>query len=127
VLGFLLGHAIRVAGRGVDWRFPCIAAALAIVGSLLVNIVLGASITAEGFGVGTLDVLRAVTTMTWPVYFGEVFKFADAFFAVVAAVLAAFYSNRRLTRSQHHALRLWREVRRPDQQRSDGHRSDGHE
>jgi len=107
VLGFLLGHSIRLAGRGVDWRFPVLAAAMAIVGSLLANIVVAASVTAEGFGTGTLEVLTAVTSMTWPVYFDERVSFADVFFAAVAAAVAAFYANRRLTRSQYRAVRLW--------------------
>ncbi len=111
VLGFLLGHGIRLAGRGTDWRFPSIAAAMAITGSLLANIVLAASVTAEGLGASTLEILQAVTSMTWPVFFAEVMTVADAFFAFIAAGLAAFYSNRRLTRAEYHALRLWREER----------------
>jgi len=114
VLGFLLGHGIRLAGRGTDWRFPVIAASMAIVGSLIANIVLAASVTAEGLGVGTLQILQAVTSMTWPVFFDEVLTVADAFFAVVAAGLAAFYSNRRLTRAEYLALRLWREEQQSD-------------
>lgn len=109
VLGFLLGHSIRLAGRGIDWRFPALAAVMAIVGSLLANIVVAASVTAEGFGTGTIEVLSAVTSMTWPVYFDERVSFADVFFAVVAAAVAAFYANRRLTRSQYRAVRLWLE------------------
>ena len=109
LLGFALGHAIRLAGRGTDWRFPVIGAVAAIIGSLIANVSVGASVTAEGFGVGTLDVLRAVTSMTWPVFFDEVLTIADAIFALTAAALAAFYANRRLTRQQYHALRLWRE------------------
>ncbi len=109
VLGFVLGHSIRLAGRGTDWRFPTMAAVLALIGSLVSNIAVAASVTAEGFGIGTLEILQAVTSMTWPVFFDEVLMFADAFFAVIAAALAAFYSNRRLTRNQYHALRLWRE------------------
>ena len=109
VLGFLLGHSIRLAGRGTDWRFPLIAAGMAIAGALIANIVIAASVTAEGFGTGTLVVLRAVTSMTWPVFFDEVLSIADAFYAVIAAALAAFYANRRLTRSEYQALRMWRE------------------
>ena len=112
LLGFLLGYSIRLAGRGTDWRFPLIAAGLALAGSLFANIVLAASVTADGFGVGTLQVLQAVTSMTWPVFFDEVMTFADLFFAVVAAGLAAFYANRRLTRSEFLALRLWHEEQR---------------
>ena len=46
---------------------------------------------------------------TWPVFFDEVLTIADGFYAVVGAGLAAFYSNRRLTRSEYLALRLWHE------------------
>jgi hypothetical protein len=109
VLGFLIGHSIRLAGRGVDWRFPSMAALMTLAGSLMANIILAASVTAEGYGIGTLQTLQAVTSMTWPVFFDEVLTVADVFFAVVGAALAGFYSNRRLTRSEYLALRLRRE------------------
>ena len=109
VLGFLIGQSIRLAGRGTDWRFPAIAALMALSGSLVANVVVAASVTAEGYNTGTLQVLQAVTSMTWPVFFDEVLSIADGFFAVIAASLAAFYSNRRLSRSEYMALRLWRE------------------
>ena len=109
VLGFLVGHSVRLAGRGIDWRFPAIAMVMTLAGSLAANIVLAASVTAESFGTGTLQVLQAVTSMTWPVFFDEVLTVADVFFAVVGAGLAGFYSNRRLTRTECFALRLWRQ------------------
>jgi hypothetical protein len=112
VLGFLLGFAIRLAGRGVDWRFPLLASILAIAGSLASNIVVAASVTAEAFGTGTLQVLQSVTAMTWPVFFDEVWNIADAFFAIVGAGLAAFFANRRLSRAQYFALRLWKQEHR---------------
>ena len=109
VLGFLIGHSIRLAGRGIDWRFPLTAAVMTLAGSLAANIILAASVTAEGYGIGTLQALQAVTSMTWPVFFDEVLTVADVFFAVVGAALAGFYSNRRLTRNEYRALRLRRE------------------
>ncbi len=109
ILGFLLGNAVRLAGRGVDWRFPVLAAVFTLLGAFVSNVVVGASVTADGFDTTTLEVLRSVTSMTWPVFFAEVLDFADLFFAVVAASFAAFYANRKLTRKQYHALRLWRE------------------
>lgn len=109
VLGAMLGMAIRYVGRGVDWRFPVLAATMAIVGSVMSNVVLAASTTAASYEMGTLQILQAVTSMTWPVFFDEVWNIADGFYAVVAAGFAAFYANRRLTRKQFHALRLWRE------------------
>ena len=114
VLGWLLGLAIRIAGRGVDWRFPVLAAGMTLVGAVISNVVLAASTTASEFGTGTLAILQAVTSMTWPVFFDEVWNIADSFFAVVAAGFAAFFAPRRLTRRQRYALRLWREE-------SDGH------
>lgn len=114
LLGAMLGFAVRRAGLGVDWRFPVLAAALSLFGALLGNVVIAASYTAEILDTGTLQILRSVTSMTWPVFYEETLTAADGFYAVVAAGLAAFFANRRLTRSQYHALRLWRA-------RSDGH------
>ena len=114
LLGAMVGFAVQRAGRGVDWSYPLLAAILALAGALIANIVVAASTTADIFDTGTLDILRAVTSMTWPVFFEEVFTAADAFYAAFAAALAAFLANRRLSRAQYYALRLWRE-------RSDGH------
>lgn len=109
VLGGMLGVAIRRAGRGLDWRFPVLAAVMAVVGSIVSNVVLAASTTAAEYGTGTLHILQAVTSMTWPVFFDEVWNVADSFYAAVAAAFAAFLANRRLTRGEYYALRLWRE------------------
>jgi hypothetical protein len=110
VLGGMLGIAIRRAGRGLDWRFPTLAAVMAIVGSVISNVVLAASTTAVEYGTGTLQILQAVTSMTWPVFFDEVWNVADGFYAVVAAGFAGFFANRRLTRSEFYSLRLWCEA-----------------
>lgn len=109
VLGFLLGIAIRHAGRGVDWRFPVLAGVFAMVGSVLSNVVLAASTTAAEFGTGTFDILRAVTSMTWPVFFDEVWNIGDSLYAVLSAGLAAFLAPRKLSRSEFYALRMWRQ------------------
>lgn len=114
LLGAMVGFAVRQAGRGVDWRFPVVAAVLTLLGALLANVVVAASTTADIFGTSTLHVLKSVTRMTWPVFFDEVLNVADGFYAVLSAGLAAFLSNRPLTRSQYYALRLWRG-------KSDGH------
>jgi len=114
VLGGMLGLAIRHAGRGVDWRFPTLAGVMALAGSIISNIVLAASTTAASYDTGTVEILQAVTVMTWPVFFDEVWTVAHGFFAVVAAGVAAFFASRRLTRTQFYALRRWRE-------QSDGH------
>ena len=107
VLGVLIGLVVRRAGRGLDWRFPVIAAMLAVLGALAGNVVVAAAFTAAEFDTGTLTVLRAVTVMTWPVFFAEVMTPADAVYALFAAAIAAFYANRRLSRAEYVALRKW--------------------
>lgn len=108
-MGMLVGLAMRRAGRGLDWRFPVLAAMLAAIGCLAGNIVVAAAFTAGELDTGTLTVLRAVTAMTWPVFFDEVMTPADAVYALFAAAIAAFYANRRLSSAEYIALRRWEE------------------
>jgi len=109
VQALLVGFAVRRAGRGIDWRFPAVAAMAAAAGALIGNIVVSAAFTAGEFDTGTLTILRSVTTMTWPVFFDEVMTGADFIYALFGAGLAAFYSNRRLGRQQYLALRTWQQ------------------
>jgi hypothetical protein len=112
LLGVLIGLAVRRAGQGLDWRFPVTAALLAFVGSVLAKLVIAAGTTAGEFNTSTIAVLRAVTTMTWPVFFAEAMTAADWVFAAVAAGLAAFLASRRLNRREYQALRIWQEKER---------------
>ena len=109
VLGIAIGLVIRRAGRGLDWRFPVLAAGLTLLGAVASNVVVAAAFTADELGTSTFEILRAVTSMTWPVFFAEVLSAADIIFALFAAAIAAFYANRRLSRSEYTALRKWRE------------------
>lgn len=109
LLGMLVGLVIRRAGRGVDWRFPTLAAAMTVLGALVANVVVAAAFTAESLDASTFEVLRAVTAMTWPVFFSEALSAADIVFAFFGAAVAAFYANRRLSRAEYHALRKWQE------------------
>ncbi|MDH3480868.1 MAG: hypothetical protein OEM50_04065, partial [Gammaproteobacteria bacterium] len=45
-LGVLVGLAIRRAGKGLDWRFPVLAAIVTVFGALVSNIVVAAAFTA---------------------------------------------------------------------------------
>lgn len=109
VMGICIGLAVRRAGFGLDWRFPVIAAVFAIVGSLAGNVIVAAAFTAPELGTSTLNVLRNLTAMTWPVFFDEVMTPADIVFALFAAGLAAWFANRRLTREQYLAWRTLEE------------------
>jgi len=111
LLGIAMGLVIRRAGRGLDWRFPVLAVTLTLLGALIGNVVVAAAFTAEELDTSTPAILRAVTTMTWPVYFKEVISGADIVFALTGAAIAAFHANRRLLRREYSALRKWREER----------------
>lgn len=108
ILGYLLGHVIRISGRGIDWRFPIIAMSLTLLGSIFSNFFIAASVTAEQFETETLDILLSVTSMTWFVFFDEFLNVADIFYAVLAMSIAAFFSKRKLKRSEYNALRFLR-------------------
>ena len=111
LLGVFLGLVIQRAGRGLDWRFPTLAVVMTLAGALVSNVVVAAAFTAQELGATTLEVMRAVTSMTWPVFFAEVVSAADIIFALFAAAVASYYANRRLARSEYSALRKWREER----------------
>ena len=107
LLGVMVGFVVRRAGQGLDWRFPSIAAAMTFLGSVFAKIVIAAGTTANEFGISTIEVLRSVTTMTWPIFFDEAMTIADWVFALFAAVIAAYYANRRLDRREYQALRMY--------------------
>lgn len=114
LLGLAIGLAVRQAGRGIDWRFPVIAAIAALLGSIAANIVVGAAYAAIELGTTTLNVLRHVTLHTWPVFFDEVMTAADFVYALFSAGIAAYFANRRLTRREYHAIRVWQEHKQHD-------------
>ncbi len=109
LLGAMLGFALRFAGRGVEWQYAALAAGLTIIGCVVANVVLAASVRAEQDGVSTMQLLQSLSTYTLPDFFRETWNMGDTFFALLAAGIAAFFAQRRLTRDQYYALRLWRE------------------
>lgn len=114
LLGVFVGLAVRRAGMGLDWRFPALAAAFAVLGAIISNIVVAAAFTADALGTSTFEILRAVTSMTWPVFFDEVVSSADVVFGLFGAAIAAFYGNRRLSRAEFLALRKWQQEQESD-------------
>ena len=124
LLGFLVGWTVRLAGRGVDWRFPMLAAVLAGAGAIMANIIVAAAFTAGEYETDIFTVLGAVTMMTWPVYFSEALSSVDVAFALIASVVAAYYANRPLSRAEFQALRKFEQGERATGKRRSG--SDGH-
>ena len=109
VSGLPIGYAVQRGGRGLDWRFPVLAAALAVGGALLGNVLIAAAYTAGEFDTGLWRIIGNVTPMTWPVFFEEAMTGADYVYALCAGGIAAYYANRRLSRRQFFALRSWQQ------------------
>ncbi len=109
LLGVVIGLVVRRAGRGLDWRFPVLAATATVTGAVASNIVVAAAFTARALETSTFTILRAVTSMTWPVFFDEAMTPADAAYALIGAGVAAFYANHRLSRAEFLAVRRWKE------------------
>ena len=107
LLGLAIGLVIRRAGQGIDWRFPTLAAVMGFAGSVFANLIVAASNTAGVFDMTTFEVLRNVTSLTWPMFFDEVMTPADFVFALFAAGIAAGLANRRLNRAEFHAVRIY--------------------
>ncbi|MDX1517584.1 MAG: hypothetical protein R3288_12130 [Woeseiaceae bacterium] len=107
--GYLTGLVVRRAGRGLDWRFPTAAAIIAVAAAIVGNVVVAATNTALEYDTSVFAILWNVTTYTWPIFLDEVMTAADFIYAAFAAAIAAYFANRRLSRREYQALRLWQE------------------
>lgn len=107
--GPVIGLFVRRFGRGFDYRFPLIAAALSCTGSLIGNLVIALPETIEQLDATAWQVVRGLTWRTFEIFFDEVVTAVDYIYAGFAAALAAFYSRRRLNRHEEFALRTMHE------------------
>ena len=110
--GVFVGQMVRRMGHGFDWRFPLIAATAAYAGSISANFIIAAMTTSAELGVGTLEVLGNVTSMTFGIFFAETFNVVDHIYAATAAAIAAFFARRNQNRREVLELRKYQEARR---------------
>jgi len=103
--GVLVGMTVQRMGRGLDWRFPAIAGVAAGLGSLAGGFMVALSTTEVELQTSAISILRGLTFMTWDIYFDEVVTPVDYVYAFCAAVVAVFFSRRRLTRQEEFVLR----------------------
>ncbi len=98
--GVAIGFSVRAAGRGLDWRFPLVAALAAWVGAFTGNLFIALAFTAaqnaaidQGWWlILTSFLVNTVTAI-------------DVIYAFCAVAIAIFYSKRRLNRHEVFALR----------------------
>jgi len=96
-VGYLVGHAVRPFGKGVNKIFGLIGAAWAVFGCLFGNLVAMCSFVAQSQGVGTLDVLMQLDLTTSYQILAETFSPIDLLFYGIAIYEGYRFSFRQWT------------------------------
>ena len=105
VQGFFVGRAVQHFGRGLDWRFPALAATAAIVGAFFASFVSALFLTSREFGMSPLPLLSEISWHTVRTFAAREFGVIGVIYAATSAAIAAFFASRRLTRGEAIALR----------------------
>jgi len=104
VQGLMIGLAVRHFGMGINWRFPLLAAAFGFGGALTGSFVVSLNLTAREFSTSAVSLVHEVSSYTVEHFVARDFGRVGLIYAVTAAVLAAFFANRRLDRYEDVAL-----------------------
>jgi hypothetical protein len=105
LMGAVIGLAVQRFGRGLDWRFPVLAAILGCIGTYVGNLMIGVLETSRYIDEPPLRVLGGLSKDTMKVFFASTVSPIDHIYAVCAAGVAAFFANRRLNRREVLAIR----------------------
>jgi len=105
VMGGMIGVAVQRFGRGLDWRFPMLAAVLAAVAAYGGNLLIGVFETGRYIEAAPLRVLAGLSLGTMRNFFHNTIGPVDHIYAICASAVAAFFANRRLKRHEVLGLR----------------------
>jgi hypothetical protein len=114
VQGLLIGLTMQRFGRGLDWRFPLLAAALTAAAAVLGSFLVALFLTGREFGTGALSLVDEISVHTIATFLTRDFGVVGTIYLVFAAALAAFFANRRLLAGEAAALRRHRIAQSPD-------------
>ena len=105
LIGALVGVAVRRYGRGLNWRFPVIAALLAWIGAYTGNLIIGIVETGRYLDAGVFNVFAGLSKDTMENFFTITVSPVDHIYAFCAAGVASFLAKRRLNRREILAIR----------------------
>ena len=108
LIGVLVGIAVRRYGRGLDWRFPVIAALLAWSGAYVGNLMIGIIETGRYIEATSFRVFLGLSLDTMENFFSNTVNPIDHIYAFCAGGVSAFMANRRLNRREVLAVRTYR-------------------
>ncbi len=105
LIGAVVGVAVQRYGRGLDWRFPVIAAFIAWSGAYVGNLMIGIVETGRYIEVGPFRVFAGLSRDTMENFFANTVSPVDHIYAFCAAGVASYLAKRRLNRREVHAIR----------------------
>jgi hypothetical protein len=107
--GVMIGRAVQRAGNGIEWPFPALAAALASAAAFIGSFCVALFLTGREFRTGALPLVQEISWHTVATFAVKNFAVVGVIYMIMAAIVAAFYSTRRLNRQEAIALRRFRE------------------
>ncbi len=105
LIGLIVGLVVQISGRGLDWRFPVIAAVLAWAGAYVGNLMIGIVETGRYIEARPVSVLAGLSRDTMENFFALTVSPIDHIYAFCAAGVASFLAKRRLNRREVLAIR----------------------
>jgi hypothetical protein len=105
LLGAMIGVAMQRFGRGLNWRFPVVAAIVAGVAAYAGNLMIGVLETGRYIEATPLSVVGGLSIDTMKNFFHITISPIDHIYAFCASGVAAFLANRRLRRHEVLGLR----------------------
>ena len=109
IQGFFIGRAVQHFGRGIDWRFPLLAALTAAVAGFAGSFLSALFLTGREFDTSAVALVGEVSWHTITTFTSREFGAVGTIYAGMSAALAGFFANRRLDRYEAVALRKYRE------------------
>jgi hypothetical protein len=105
LIGALVGLAVQRYGRGLDWRFPVIAAFIAWSGAYAGNLMIGIVETGRYIEAGVFSVFVGLSRDTMENFFANTVSPVDHIYAFCAGGVASYLGKRRLNRRETLAIR----------------------
>jgi hypothetical protein len=105
LIGAGIGIAMQRFGKGLDWRFPVLAVAVAGIAAYAGNLMIGVLETGRYIEEAPIRVVGGLSTDTIRYFFRNTISPVDHIYAFCACGVAAFFANRRLKRHEVLGLR----------------------
>jgi hypothetical protein len=109
IQGILIGKSFKKYGHGLDWYFPILAAILATLASITGSFLSALNLTGREFNTGAMNLINEITWHTLKTFMINEFSIVGLIYAIFAAMLAAYYAKRHLSRAQSIAIRKYQE------------------